>query len=127
MHARKAATATSARPMTSRWRCSRAGSRTTGANRRARRLGLRLVERGAIRSSRSTWPGAPLPPRRCGDRPAPTICPMTRNARVLVVEDDVEIAGALRRSLALEGYDVELAGDGVAALDRAEVYEPDAV
>jgi len=52
---------------------------------------------------------------------------MSRNARVLVVEDDVEIAGALRRSLALEGYDVELAGDGVAALDRAEVYEPDAV
>ncbi|HLL86067.1 MAG TPA: response regulator, partial [Thermoleophilaceae bacterium] len=52
---------------------------------------------------------------------------MARNARVLVVEDDVEIAGALRRSLALEGYDVELAGDGVAALDRADVYEPDAV
>ena len=52
---------------------------------------------------------------------------MARNARVLVVEDDVEIAGALRRSLALEGYDVELAGDGIVALDRAEAYEPDAV
>ena len=52
---------------------------------------------------------------------------MTRSARVLVVEDDVEIAGALRRSLALEGYDVELAGDGMAALARAETYEPDAV
>jgi DNA-binding response OmpR family regulator len=52
---------------------------------------------------------------------------MPRNARVLVVEDDVEIGGALRRSLALEGYDVELAGDGVAALDEAEVFEPDAV
>ena len=52
---------------------------------------------------------------------------MTRSARVLVVEDDVEIAGALRRSLALEGYDVELAGDGLAALARAETYEPDAV
>jgi DNA-binding response OmpR family regulator len=52
---------------------------------------------------------------------------MSRNARVLVVEDDVEIAGALRRSLALEGYDVELAGDGLAALSRADTYEPDAV
>jgi two-component system, OmpR family, response regulator MprA len=52
---------------------------------------------------------------------------MARNARVLVVEDDMEIAGALRRSLALEGYDVELAGDGIIALDRAEAYEPDAV
>ena len=39
----------------------------------------------------------------------------------------MEIAGALRRSLALEGYDVELAGDGIVALDRAEAYEPDAV
>jgi DNA-binding response OmpR family regulator len=52
---------------------------------------------------------------------------MSRNVRVLVVEDDVEIAGALRRSLALEGYDVELAGDGLAALSRADTYEPDAV
>ena len=52
---------------------------------------------------------------------------MSRNVRVLVVEDDVEIAGALRRSLALEGYDVELAGDGLVALSRAETYEPDAV
>jgi two-component system response regulator MprA len=52
---------------------------------------------------------------------------MTRTPRVLVVEDDVEIAGALRRSLALEGYDVELAGDGIAALGRADTYEPDVV
>jgi DNA-binding response OmpR family regulator len=52
---------------------------------------------------------------------------MPRTPRVLVVEDDVEIAGALRRSLAREGYDVELAGDGVAALARADTYEPDAV
>ena len=58
---------------------------------------------------------------------APTISDMTRNARVLVVEDDVEIAGALRRSLALEGYDVELAGDGVEALSEADTFEPDAV
>ena len=48
-------------------------------------------------------------------------------ARVLVVEDDVDIAGVLRRSLAMEGYDVRLAGDGSRALEEAAVYEPDAV
>src|ERR687896_1351321 len=47
--------------------------------------------------------------------------------RVLVVEDDTEIASALRRSLRLEGYDVRVAGDGVGALDEAIVFEPDAV
>ena len=46
---------------------------------------------------------------------------------MLVVEDDTEIAGALRRSLRLEGYDVKLAEDGVAALEESSVFEPDAV
>jgi len=45
--------------------------------------------------------------------------------RVLVVEDDVEIANALRRSLRLEGYDVRLATDGAAALDESRDFEPD--
>ena len=45
--------------------------------------------------------------------------------RVLVVEDDVEIANALRRSLRLEGYDVRLATDGEAALDESRNFEPD--
>jgi DNA-binding response OmpR family regulator len=52
---------------------------------------------------------------------------MSRNPRVLVVEDDADIAGVLRRSLAMEGYEVRLAGDGVQALDEASVFEPDAV
>jgi DNA-binding response OmpR family regulator len=47
--------------------------------------------------------------------------------RVLVVEDDGDIADVLRRSLRLEGYDVRVAGDGVGALDEAIVFEPDAV
>src|SRR3954462_8225716 len=47
--------------------------------------------------------------------------------RVLVVEDDVDIAGVLRRSLAKEGYQVRVAGDGEAALKQAGVFEPDAV
>jgi two-component system response regulator MprA len=52
---------------------------------------------------------------------------MTTKPRVLIVEDDDDIAGALRRSLRLEGYEVRVAGDGVAALDEAGVFEPDAV
>ncbi len=46
---------------------------------------------------------------------------------MLVVEDDAEIAGVLRRALGLEGYEVRLAGDGEAALEESSVFEPDAV
>jgi two-component system, OmpR family, response regulator MprA len=52
---------------------------------------------------------------------------MSGRPRVLVVEDDADIAGVLRRSLDKEGYDVRVAGDGEAALDQAGVFEPDAV
>ena len=37
-------------------------------------------------------------------------------ARVVVVDDDEALRNALRRALRLEGYDVELAGDGAEAL-----------
>jgi two-component system, OmpR family, response regulator MprA len=47
--------------------------------------------------------------------------------RVLVVEDDTEIADVLRRSLRIEGYDVKVSGDGPHALDEAGLFEPDAV
>src|SRR5918912_4003448 len=47
--------------------------------------------------------------------------------RVLVVEDDTEIADVLRRSLRIEGYDVKVSGDGNDALGEASVFEPDAV
>jgi DNA-binding response OmpR family regulator len=52
---------------------------------------------------------------------------MTGRPRVLVVEDDVDIAGVLRRSLDKEGYDVRVAGDGEGALEESGVFEPDAV
>ena len=49
--------------------------------------------------------------------------------RVLVVDDDASLREALRRALSLEGYDVELAADGVEALGffRDERPPPDAV
>jgi DNA-binding response OmpR family regulator len=50
-----------------------------------------------------------------------------REPRVLVVEDDEEIAQALQRSLRLEGYDVRVAADGPAALATAGSFNPDLV
>jgi len=47
--------------------------------------------------------------------------------RVLVVEDDEEIADVLRRSLRAEGYEVRTSGDGVEALDLAAGFVPDLV
>lgn len=52
---------------------------------------------------------------------------MSGRPRVLVVEDDADIAGVLRRSLDKEGYEVRIAGDGETALDEADDFEPDAV
>jgi DNA-binding response OmpR family regulator len=50
-----------------------------------------------------------------------------RPPRVLVVEDDVDIAQVLQRSLRMEGYDVRVAGDGLAALDDVHAFLPDLV
>jgi DNA-binding response OmpR family regulator len=50
-----------------------------------------------------------------------------RDPRVLVVEDDEEIAQVLQRSLRLEGYEVRIAGDGEAALDQSAAFNPDLV
>jgi DNA-binding response OmpR family regulator len=50
-----------------------------------------------------------------------------RPPRVLVVEDDEDIAQVLQRSLRLEGYEVRIAADGEAALDVATNFVPDLV
>jgi two-component system, OmpR family, response regulator MprA len=47
--------------------------------------------------------------------------------RVLVVDDDPAVSGALHRALRLEGYEVSLAGDGPVALEQIAVRPPDAV
>lgn len=53
--------------------------------------------------------------------------PEIATARVLVVEDDPEIADVLRRSLRQEGYEVKTSADGVDALDVATGFVPDLV
>ena len=47
--------------------------------------------------------------------------------RVLIVEDDEDIADVLRRSLRNEGYEVRTSADGVEALDVAAGFFPDLV
>jgi two-component system response regulator MprA len=47
--------------------------------------------------------------------------------RILVVDDEPAVRAALDRALRLERYDVELAADGVAALDALAERRPDVV
>jgi len=47
--------------------------------------------------------------------------------RVLIVEDDPAVSGALQRALRLEGYEVSLADDGPKALEEIAIRQPDAV
>jgi two-component system response regulator MprA len=52
---------------------------------------------------------------------------MAAQPRILVVDDDSRIAAAVRRALVYEGYAVDVAGDGRAALDSAATLPPDVV
>jgi two-component system response regulator MprA len=47
--------------------------------------------------------------------------------KILIVEDDEQIASFLRRGLAYEGYEVDTAADGSAALGKARDSRPDLV
>jgi two-component system response regulator MprA len=59
--------------------------------------------------------------------PAPPGATMLRMSRLLVVDDDPALSRTLRRALAIEGYAVDCAGDGVEALDRLGGEPYDAV
>lgn len=47
--------------------------------------------------------------------------------KILVVDDDQAVRESLRRSLSFNSYDVELAGDGVEAIDQIDSNRPDAI
>ena len=47
--------------------------------------------------------------------------------RILVVDDDAAARGALLEILAVEGYAVETASDGLAALAKVAAFQPDIV
>jgi DNA-binding response OmpR family regulator len=65
-------------------------------------------------------PGLPLPPRR------PALSVVAR-ARVLLVDDDKEIARAVKLRLRQSGYAVTVAGNGEAGLQAALESPPDAI
>ena len=45
--------------------------------------------------------------------------------RILVVEDNADLAAGLEHNLRLEGYDVCIAGDGSAGIAAVEAERPD--
>lgn len=47
--------------------------------------------------------------------------------RILIVEDNPDLAYGLRTGLEIEGYDVQVAEDGETGLDRARAWGPDLV
>jgi two-component system alkaline phosphatase synthesis response regulator PhoP len=47
--------------------------------------------------------------------------------RILIVEDNPDLAYGLRTGLEIEGYDVQVAEDGETGLDRARAWTPDLV
>ena len=51
--------------------------------------------------------------------------PANETARVLLVEDNEDLAFGLRNNLEIEGYRVEVAADGQSGLERAEGWRPD--
>ncbi len=60
--------------------------------------------------------------RRIGEHPEPA-----RVGRVLVVEDEPDVAELLRYNLSKEGYDVLLASNGVDALRLVRQSRPDLI
>lgn len=75
------------------------------------------------------------PPETCSEpyhrfsarRYIKTMNDFSRAPRILVVEDDEDIAQALQRSLRMEGYEVRTAGDGELALEHGRSFAPDLV
>src|SRR5213075_177641 len=53
--------------------------------------------------------------------------PVTNTKRILVIEDNPDLAYGLRNNLEIEGYEVEVAKDGTKGLSRARAARPDLV
>src|SRR3954463_9756364 len=81
-------------------------------------MGARMTSRSTTRPA--TWSPAPRTTERRYRQPRPAM-------RFLVVEDDDKLARAIARGLRHEGYAVDRAADGDAALMQTAVYEYDAV
>ena len=58
---------------------------------------------------------------------SPTDTATMTTARILIVEDNANLAYGLRTGLEIEGYDVQVAEDGETGLERAKRWSPDLV
>jgi signal transduction histidine kinase/ActR/RegA family two-component response regulator len=61
------------------------------------------------------------------EAPEPAYLPCAPGLRVLVVDDNRDGADSLAEMLRLMGHEVETAGDGLAAVEQAEVFRPELV
>ncbi|MFT5523283.1 MAG: two-component system response regulator HydG [Pirellulaceae bacterium] len=52
---------------------------------------------------------------------------MTTTSRILVVDDEPDMARGLRRILRINGYDVQIAHSGEEAIDRSREWPPDGI
>ena len=68
-----------------------------------------------------------LRPSTAGAQTPLRVMGKTAPMRILVVDDDKAVRDSLRRSLAFNGYQVDLAEDGQAALDMMIDQRPDAL
>jgi CheY-like chemotaxis protein len=67
-------------------------------------------------------------PAAAAQSPRPNLNPgRERPARVLVVDDNVDLARGLARLLQIHGHDVRIAHDGHTGLDEARSSKPDVV
>ena len=48
-------------------------------------------------------------------------------SKILLVEDNAELANAIRHTLGFEGYDVSVAPDGISAIELVRTFVPDAI
>src|SRR4051812_12841842 len=50
-----------------------------------------------------------------------------RKKRILVIEDEIDLAESLKARLAFENFDVETAGDGEAGVKKASEFRPNLI
>src|SRR4029078_10090830 len=53
--------------------------------------------------------------------------PRMRMKKILIIEDDQIVANVYRNKFSLEGFDVDIAHDGVSGLESIRTFRPDAV
>jgi PAS domain S-box-containing protein len=85
------------------------------------------VESGGRGSGAEFTITLPLADTRATPAPEPPALPTVRAKKVLVIEDDLEIADGLQAALQIGNYEVAIARTGQAGLDTARTFGPDAV